>query len=100
MALLELTIIPIGTGNPSVGSFIADIGQALEKENLAYQITDMGTIVEGEPAELLEIAAGLHELPFQQGALRVVTQLRIDDRRDKKIHLGDKTAAVQARLKK
>ncbi|MFP3984103.1 MAG: MTH1187 family thiamine-binding protein [Desulfurivibrionaceae bacterium] len=100
MALLEMTIIPIGTASPSVGDFVADIEQALEKENVKFNLTDMGTIIEGEPQQLFKIAAMLYDLPFQRGALRVVTQLRIDDRRDKEIHLGDKTAAVQARLRK
>ena len=100
MALLELTIIPVGTGNPSVGDFIADIEKALENENVPSTLTDMGTILEGTPEKLLEIASRLHEIPFQRGAARVITQIRIDDRRDKEIRLGDKTAAVQARLRK
>lgn len=100
MALLELTIIPVGTGNPSVGDFIADVERALEKEDAPFHLTDMGTIIEAEPEKLFEIASRLHELPFQKGAARVITQLRIDDRRDKDIHLGDKAAAVQARIEK
>ncbi len=100
MALLELTVIPVGTGSPSVGGFIADIEEALEKENVPFNLTDMGTIIEGEPGKILEIASKLHELPFKKGAVRVVTQIRIDDRRDKDIHLGDKTSSVQARMNK
>lgn len=98
MALMQLTIIPLGTGSPSVGRFVADTQQALQREGANFRLTDMGTIIEGEPAELLALAARIHELPFQKGIQRVVTQITMDDRRDKKVVLGDKTASVQARL--
>jgi uncharacterized protein (TIGR00106 family) len=100
MALMHLTIIPLGTDSPGVGEFVADIQSALEKSNFPYKLTDMGTLVEGRPEKLLELAARLAELPFSKGVSRVVTQISIDDRRDKKVSLGDKTASVTDRLAK
>jgi uncharacterized protein YqgV (UPF0045/DUF77 family) len=41
----------------------------------------------------------LYEIPFEEGAVRVVTQITIDDRRDKKIKIGDKIQSVIGRLK-
>ena len=58
----------------------------------------MGTIIEGSSKELLALAAQLSEIPFIKGTDRVVTQINLDDRRDKKVVLGDKTASVAARL--
>lgn len=98
MALLQLTVIPLGTGTPSVGEYVADIQRALEKEKVRFQLHDMGTVIEGEAGELLALVARIHELPFQKGAMRVVTQLVIDDRRDKKVGIGDKVDAVHKRL--
>lgn len=98
MALMQLSIIPLGTGSPSVGQFVADIQQALQQEGANFKLNDMGTTIEGESAELLALAAKIHELPFQKGVQRVVTQITMDDRRDKKVALGDKLASVQARL--
>ncbi|MDA8163845.1 MAG: MTH1187 family thiamine-binding protein [Desulfobacteraceae bacterium] len=98
MALMQLTIIPMGTGSPSVGDYVADVQKALEKEGASFKLADMGTIVEGEPAALLTLAARLHELPFGRGLQRVVTQISLDDRRDKQVGLGDKTASVRRRL--
>ena len=100
MALMHLTIIPLGTGSPGVGEFVADIQLALEKSKFPYKLTDMGTLIEGRPEKLLELAARLAELPFNKGVDRVVTQISIDDRRDKKVSLGDKTSSVAERLAK
>ncbi|MDX1776797.1 MAG: MTH1187 family thiamine-binding protein [Desulfobulbales bacterium] len=100
MALMHITVIPLGTDSPSVGEYIADIQKALEKSGFPHTLTDMGTIVEGDSKELLALAARLAEMPFNKGALRVSTQISLDDRRDKKVGLGDKTASVGNRLAK
>lgn len=98
MALMQLTVIPLGTASPSLSGYVAEIERALLREGARFQLTDMGTIIEGEPAALLALAARLHALPFAQGAQRVATQITLDERRDKPVALGDKVAAVRARL--
>lgn len=98
MALMQITIIPLGTASTSVGDYVAGIERLLAAHNIPHQLNDMGTLVEGTPDELLRLAATLHDLPFQQGCQRVVTQISLDDRRDKKISIGDKIAAVTERL--
>ncbi len=98
MALMEISVIPLGTGSTSLGEYVAEIKSFLEKEGVPHTLTDMGTIIEGEVDELFQIARKLHEIPFQAGAKRVYTNLRIDDRRDKKVHLGHKVESVLKRL--
>ncbi|MBM4284998.1 MAG: MTH1187 family thiamine-binding protein [Deltaproteobacteria bacterium] len=98
MALMEISIVPIGTGSTSVGDYVAEMIRHLRRLGLPYQLTDMATIVEGDPSRLLQAARELHELPFARGAQRVVTRLVIDDRRDKEVSLGDKTKSVDARF--
>jgi uncharacterized protein YqgV (UPF0045/DUF77 family) len=46
----------------------------------------------------MKIALQMHETPFRKGARRVLTTLKIDDRRDKKGTLSGKKRAVQRRL--
>ncbi|WP_197460516.1 MTH1187 family thiamine-binding protein [Thermodesulfatator autotrophicus] len=58
----------------------------------------MGTIIEGDIEELLKIVREVHEIPFKAGAKRVYTALKIDDRRDKEVHLGDKVEHVKKHL--
>jgi uncharacterized protein (TIGR00106 family) len=100
MALMHLTVIPMGTKSPSVGAYVADIQKVLEKTNFSYELTDMGTIVEGSTEDLLKLAAQLAERPFLKGVKRVVTQISLDDRRDKKAALGTKKASVADYLTK
>ncbi len=98
MTLMQLTIIPIGTGSPSVGDYVAEIQTVLKKEGVVFQLNDMGTTIEGEVHDLLALATKLHELPFQKDVQRVVTHITIDDRRDKRVKIGDKVISVKARL--
>jgi len=100
MALMHLTIIPLGTNSPSVGEYVADIQKILEKTDFPYELTDMGTIIEGNSEDLLKLAAQLAEMPFSKGINRVVTQISLDDRRDKKVSMGAKKASVADRLVK
>lgn len=95
---MQITLIPLGTATPSVGEYVVAAQKFLTQEGVPHTLTDMGTIIEGEPEALFALAARLHNLPFARGAQRVVTQIALDDRRDRKIGLGDKQASVQARL--
>ncbi len=98
MAIMEISVTPLGLGHPSVGDYIAELVSYLQKENIPHLLTDMGTLVHGDAHRLLEVARALHELPFAKGVKRVVTHISIDDRRDKEVLLGDKTTSVKARL--
>jgi uncharacterized protein YqgV (UPF0045/DUF77 family) len=64
----------------------------LESEKIPHELTDMGTLVQGQPA-------AWHELPCKKGVQRVMTHIAIDDRRDQEVFLGDKKKSVKARLK-
>ncbi len=96
---MQITVFPLGSGSTSLGEFVVDFQKMLSRENnLSYALNDMGTIIEGEAEDLLRLAAKIHQMPFAKGAQRVVTQLSIDDRRDKKVSLGDKIKSVKSRL--
>jgi uncharacterized protein (TIGR00106 family) len=98
MAIMEISVVPLGLGDTSVGDFVAAVIRYLQAEGIPYELTDMGTLIHGHAARLLKVAQVLHELPFDGGANRVVTHITIDDRRDKEVHLGDKVKSVKARL--
>ncbi len=98
MALMEISVVPLGTGQTGVGEYVADIIKYLKQIDLPHTLTDMGTVMEGEIDQLFEVAKVLHELPFQKNVWRVMTHISIDDRRDKKVHLEDKIQSVTHRL--
>lgn len=99
MAIVDVTVIPIGTNTPSVSEYVADIQQILKKyeseEKIKYQLTPMNTIIEGELHTLLQVIEDIHEAPFNKGIQRVATNIRIDDRRDKKSTMESKLKSVQ-----
>ena len=99
MAVAEIVVTPLGTGSPSLSAYVAKVHKVLEESGLKYQLTPMSTIVEGEVDEILEVARKMHEALFEEGVLRVVTSIRIDDRRDKKLTMEGKVKSVMEKLK-
>jgi uncharacterized protein (TIGR00106 family) len=99
MAIIEISIVPLGTSTPSVGQYIADAVAILKESGLKYELTSMGTIVEGDLDEILSLAKKMHETPFSKGINRVVTTIKIDDRRDRKATSSDKIRSVTDRLR-
>ncbi|WP_270179265.1 MTH1187 family thiamine-binding protein [Alkalihalobacillus sp. CinArs1] len=96
MAIVDVTVIPIGTKEPSVSKYVAEVQNILDSytDRITYRLTPMSTLIEGELSDLLEVIQAIHESPFQQGIERVATNIRIDDRRDKKVKMEDKLASV------
>jgi uncharacterized protein (TIGR00106 family) len=99
MAIVFLTITPLGTATPSVSKYVVGVEKVLRESGLKSQLTAMGTIIEGDLDEILAVVRRMHEHPFSQGALRVSTSIRIDDRRDKVATIEGKMKSVEEKLK-
>ncbi|MFT9496159.1 MTH1187 family thiamine-binding protein [Anaerosolibacter sp.] len=101
MAIVETTIVPLGTATTSISHYVAACHRILQEQQcIAYQLTPMGTIMEGDLDVILQTIRKMHEVPFQEGALRVSTTIKIDDRRDKNASMAEKVNAVQEKLTK
>ena len=94
MAIAELSIIPIGTKSTSLSSYVEACLKVVEDSGLTYELHGMGTIIEGDLKDLFDVTLKMHEVPFEAGALRVVTSIKIDDRRDKVASAKEKVKAV------
>jgi len=99
MALMQIVISPRVPEGGSISPYVAEIHKYLKKTKFPHQLHDMGTIVEGKAGDLLALARKLHELPFKKGVKRVNTTIQLDDRRDKKVSLGDKVKSVRKKLR-
>ena len=95
---MEISVVPLGLGHPSVGDHIAAVVKYLERQRFPTNSQIWGPWSTAT-RPLLQVAAALHELPFQRGVLRVMTHISLDDRRDQEVFLGDKKNSVKARLK-
>jgi len=99
MALVEVSIIPLGTPTPSVSQYIARAVKILEGEkDIKYELTAMGTIIEGDLDRVLTLARKMHEAVFNAGITRVVTTIKIDDRRDKTSSMDSKMESLKREL--
>jgi len=99
MAMVEVSIVPVGTESPSVSEYVARAVKVLQAEkDLKYELTAMGTIIEGELDRLLTVVRKMHEAVLECGVKRVVTTIKIDDRRDKASSISGKVEAVKKRI--
>ncbi|HEU4385706.1 MAG TPA: MTH1187 family thiamine-binding protein [Anaeromyxobacteraceae bacterium] len=99
MAVVFLSITPLGTGTPGVSRYVAGVERILRESGLKNQLTAMGTIIEGDLDEILKVVRRMHEHPFGQGAVRVSTFIKIDDRRDKEHTIEGKMRSVEEKLR-
>ena len=98
---MEVSIIPLGTGTPSLSKYVARAVEALHgEEDIKYELTAMGTIIEGDLERLLASARKMHEAAFDAGVMRVVTLITIDDRRDRVSSASSKIESLKRELKR
>lgn len=97
MAVAEIAVVPVGTGSASISEYVAGAVRIVKESGLTFELTSMGTCVEGDVASILELVRKMHEGGFAQGAVRVLTSLTLDDRRDKTLSIDGKKAAVRGK---
>ncbi len=100
MATADLTVLTLGRPDVSASGYIAEIQRRLQaQERVRFQMHGMGTSLEGTTEDILAVVAELHAVPFDQGAPRVYTVLKLDERRDRPDQtLEDKVRSVEDRL--
>ena len=99
MVVAEISIEPIGTGSPSIGEFVTACVELLEREpNVKFEVTAMGTIVEGDRRTVLSLVDQMHEKCLHMGAQRVLTEFRMDERMDKPLNIEVMQREVEEHL--
>jgi uncharacterized protein (TIGR00106 family) len=96
MVLLEMSITPLGKGE-SVSEYVAECVETIDRSGLDYELHSMGTIVEGELGEVLDLMRRC----IEQVALhsdRVTCAAKIDFRRGPGGRLKSKIASVEQKL--
>lgn len=96
MVLLEFSMTPMDKGE-SVSAYVARSLDIVDKSGLPYQLTPMGTIVEGEWAEVMAVVTACFEA-MRADCDRVSTSIRIDYRAGPAGRLKGKIDSVQRRL--
>ncbi len=94
MIIAEISVVPVGTGSTSVSQFVKLALEVLKKGGLKFSVNPMGTCIEGEWNMVFSVIKEIHETLFQHGCGRIVTTIKIDDRRDKPQTMEMKVAKV------
>ncbi|PHS08063.1 MAG: hypothetical protein COA78_13070 [Blastopirellula sp.] len=96
MVLLEFSISPLGKGE-SVSQYVARSLEIIDASGLDYRLHAMGTIIEGELAEVLSVLQQCMEA-ISADCDRVSCSAKIDYRRGHQGRLDSKVATVEKKL--
>ena len=96
--LVEFSIIPIGKGD-SLAELIAKVIEIVDKSGLPYKVTAMGTIVEGEWDEVMDLIKDCH-YKMRKYCSRIYTKISIDDREGAKNRIEGKVKDIEEILGK
>lgn len=96
MVLLEMSIVPMGVGD-SVSQYVAECVDLVDQSGLDYELHSMGTIVEGELADVLALMQRCIE-HMATHSDRVSCSAKLDFRRGRTGRLQSKIASVEQKL--
>ncbi|QEG34257.1 MTH1187 family thiamine-binding protein [Bythopirellula goksoeyrii] len=96
MVLLEMSIVPMGSGE-SVSQYVAQCVDLVDQCGLAYEVHSMGTIVEGELPQVLDLLKQCIE-KVAESSNRVTCSAKFDFRRGQSGRISSKVDRVEQQL--
>jgi uncharacterized protein (TIGR00106 family) len=96
MVLLEFSMSPFDKGE-SLGAYVARSLDIIDKSGLPYQLTPMGTIVEGEWEQVMALVTACFQA-MSQDCNRISTSIKIDYRAGKGGRLTSKIRSIESKL--
>jgi uncharacterized protein (TIGR00106 family) len=94
MAIAEVSIVPVGTDEPSYSSFVTAALEACAAKGVRHEVGAMSTVLEGDLDAILACARQMHHAVLRSGAQRVVTHLTLEERTDRRDGIERRVAAV------
>jgi uncharacterized protein (TIGR00106 family) len=94
--LVELMIIPVGTGSHLSGE-IAEALKIIDGSGLPYQLTPTGTCIEGEWDQVMQVVRQCH-LKMRERTNHVITSIRIEDEAGEHDKLHRNVSSVEEKL--
>jgi uncharacterized protein (TIGR00106 family) len=96
-ALVEFSMFPTEQ-TQSKSAFVARVLDIVDKSGLAYQLTPMGTIIEGETVEEVLAIINKAYVALQNDCGRVYSSIKIDWREGSIGRLSKKVNSVEEKL--
>lgn len=96
MVLLEFAMAPHGAGD-SLSAQVARIVDLIDRSGVAYSLTPMGTILEGEWDEVFGVVGACFR-ELERDCSRIGVNLKVDYRKGTQSRLASKIQSVERRL--
>ena len=98
MAIVAVSISPVGVG-VSLSRYVAAAERVVRgQDRIRVRLDPMFTTLEGDVGEIFALIPQMQDAVFEEGAPRVGTVIKIDDRRDRKVQMEDKLRSVESKL--
>lgn len=97
--MLAIFSIAPHSGDEHLSPYVAQIIDKIKASGMDYQLTAMGTMVEGEPEAVFDLIRDCH-IMIRGQANRVGTKIWIDDQVGKTGRIRDKVTSVENKLEK
>ncbi|HIH01983.1 TPA: MTH1187 family thiamine-binding protein [Thermoplasmata archaeon] len=96
--LAEFSVVPLGKGE-SISQYVAECMKLVDASGLDYRFTPMGTVLEGDFDEVMSVIHECHKA-VMASCPRVLTTIRIDDRKGVSHGLESKLESVEIKVGK
>jgi len=94
--LLEFSIYPVDKGE-SLSEHVAKSLDIIDKSGVKYQLTPMGTVLEGEWDEVMAVVTECYE-EMRKYSNRIACSIKIDYRKGREDGLTEKVESVQQKV--
>ena len=98
MVLLEFSLYPTDKGE-SVSSYVSRILKVIDESGLAYKLTPMGTILEGEWNQVMAVVSACYR-ELEKDCDRIAVNLKVDYRKGSQSRLNSKIDKLERLLGK
>ena len=96
MVLAEFAMFPTDKGE-SVSPYVAKVIDTIDKSGIIYQLTPMGTIIEGEFDEVMKVLENCFKV-LETDCDRIYSSIKFDYRKTEKSRMKSKTDKIKAIL--
>jgi uncharacterized protein (TIGR00106 family) len=96
MVLLEFSMFPLDKGE-SLSQYVARSIDIVDRSGLSYQTHAMGTVLEGEIDQVLDVVRRCYEA-MSADCNRIECSIKIDSRKGNSGRLHSKVASVEEKL--
>lgn len=96
MVLAEFAMFPTDKG-ASVSPYVAKVINEIDKSGILYQLTPMGTIIEGSFEQVMDVITKCFKV-LEPDCDRVYSSIKLDYRKTEQSRMNSKTDKIQSIL--